>query len=163
MVPSILRFLPMLLLWLLSACHPGRKALNHSGCCPASSGGITSITLVKEGCGYECAEYTISIRYPNVAELTGKKGLPYIGRFTRILEDEEADSLWSKVDRADLWSMQDSYHFDAEDTQARILTAEGTKGTKKIRFKMMMPHTLTDIEKYLDVLSQSGDWKPLQE
>ncbi|MCB0429473.1 MAG: hypothetical protein H6585_05070 [Flavobacteriales bacterium] len=122
---------------------------------------VAEITLEKEGCPSGCPEYTMTLTRPKRVILTGRANMEHIGNFHFNLNRSLQDSIWRVIDQANFMEMKDQYHIDTEDTQMRILHIkwDGTNEEKRILFKALIPHDLTAVEKMLDRLAASGEWK----
>lgn len=120
------------------------------------------IEFTRKACTFEmdCREYTLRIHKNNKALLDRKAGFDVLGRFEGRVD--ATPTFWQVVDSANIFGMEDSYHLNAEDTQEREIVIDDGKKVKKVQYKMMMPHSLRDIEMRMDKFVDRTKWSKME-
>jgi len=127
----------------------------------ADKGYCSSLKLEKGGCLAKCKTYTIEIHDRGSAEYTGKVNVLKIGRWYRMLTDQETTELWEFIKKNDIFIFNGFTGGGGEDSQMRLLVLTKNGEEKKISYGQMAPKVLMTLEAIIENIAETGEWMKL--
>ena len=121
-------------------------------------------TLQRTACFGKCPVFELTVSgADNKAIYKGTANTEKIGTYEKSISDEEIGKLMDAFDNAHFFEMKDEYNAAITDVPSAYISYSLNGKTKKIKDRWQPPAELKALEKLLDNVADSGDWKKVGE
>ncbi len=122
----------------------------------------TLITYSKTSCRGKCPVFTMTIYSNGRILFVGKENVLNIGKFEKQLSSSELDELIQSFNNSDFFKFSDKYTSHATDLPTIYISYSNGDKFKKIKDYFGAPEELKQLEKLLDKIVDTKDWKTME-
>ena len=153
-------YLLFIFIFTTSSCHLTKK---HAANKDQGSNETLSIEVKRTACFGRCPVYTIKIQGTGKVWYEGKANVEKMGRYEKQITQDEVNVLIKAFEDAKIWELQDEYTAKVTDFPTTYVSFSLNGKIKKIKDYYGAPQILKYLEKRIDDIANSGEWKKISE
>jgi hypothetical protein len=151
-------------LLILAPCNAAKKTSSSESADPVSKVKPMVIVYEKTACFGKCPVFTMTINSETkLVTFKGAMNVDKLGIYEKNISEDELKKLSDGFETYKFFEMQDEYNSQMTDIPSKYITYTLEGKTKKVRDRYNAPPELKSLEKLLDAIAESDDWKKIKD